>query len=244
MPLVTATFTTGGNVVITDTVEVAAIEALTAQLVLINTAMGAVGGAVPGTVLGIMSASQGTLSNISSKITEIDNRLKELGTQVTDLNGQLEKSRTGLASISTHLGQQATIQKLSFLDNAKHIEFQQQTTNASLKDAGKPPTVVTPTAFVAKVESTLKDVTVINAQTTIISSVTEYASTTLLTAYEESLAWAAKTEVGGWIVTQWGKGKALLSGLFTAEKVKEVAADAKQAALDVKGGNPATLGGG
>ena len=242
MPLVTATFSTGGNVVITDAVEVAAIEALTAQLILLNTAIGPVGGATPGTALGIASATQGTLSNILDQLVSIDDRFKAMETQIGDMNGQLEKSRTGLASISTHMGQQATVQKLAYLDQTKHNEFQQQTTNASLKDAGKPPTIVTPAAFVTKVQTTLQEITVIDAQTTIITSITEYAGTAINTAYEVSVAWAVQTEIGGWIAKQYLRAKTAINSLFTVEKAQEVVRKTNQSALNVKGGNPTTLG--
>jgi hypothetical protein len=241
MPLVTATFTTGGNVIIDEAFELAVLESLVLQLTALNAAIGVPGGVVPGTALAIASATQGTLANIYAQLQSMDNRLKEVSGQVTDLNGQMEKSRTGLAKISTHIGEQSVVQKMALLDQVKHNEFQQQTTNASLKDAGKPPTVVTPTAFVAKVESTLKDLTTINAQTTIVNTVTEYSTSTLTKAYEESLSWAAQTEIGGWIIKQWAKAKLAITQLFAAEKVKETARDVNQSALNLKGGNPTTI---
>jgi hypothetical protein len=239
--LLNATFVTGGSVTVDDSIAVTAITALTTQLTALNTAIGPVGGAVPGTALAVMAASQGTLANIYAQLQSMDKTIKDLGTQVADLNGQMEKSRTGLAKISTHMGDQATIQKMAYLDNAKHIEFQQQTTNASLKDAGKPPTVVTPAAFVAKVESNLKDLTTINAQTTIVTTITEYSTSTLTKAYEESLSWAAQTEVGGWIIKQWAKAKATFAGLFATEVAADTARNVNQSALNTRGGNSSTI---
>jgi NADH dehydrogenase/NADH:ubiquinone oxidoreductase subunit G len=188
-----------------------------------------------------MSATQGTLANILEQLQSMDDRFKAIETHLSDVNGQLEKSRTGLATISTHMGQQATIQKLAYLDQTKHNEFQQLTTNASLKDAGKPPTVVTPAAFVAKVESTLKDLTTINAQTTIVTSITEYAGNAITTAYDVSIAWAAQTEIGGWIVKQYTRAKTAISTLFAPVVVKEELRKTTQSALNTKGGNPATI---
>jgi hypothetical protein len=196
---------------------------------------------VPGTMLAIMSATQGTLSNILDQLQSMDDRFKAIETQLSDVNGQMEKSRTGLASISTHMGSSATIQKLAFLDQTKHNEFQQQTTNASLADAGKPPTVVTQKAFVTKVQTTLQEITVIDAQTTIVTSITEYAGKALTTAYDVTIAWAAQTEIGGWIAKQYLRAKTAINSLFTVEKAKEAVRTTNQSALNVKGGNPTTL---
>jgi hypothetical protein len=237
---ITTAFPPGGSgtITITDTTAAAIIAQTAANELL----WGNAGLIIPGSPIAVMSATQGTLNNIYEQLKAMDSKLESVVGQVTDLNGQMEKSRTGLASISTHMGQQATIQKLAFLDQTKHNEFQQQTTNASLKDAGKPPTVVTPAAFVTKVQSTLQDLTVINAQTSIVTTISDYATDTINTAFTESLAWAAKTEVGGWVVTQYGRIKGFLAGLFTAEKAKEIARDVNQSALNVKGGNPTNLG--
>jgi hypothetical protein len=161
---------------------------------------------------------------------------------MTSLTGKMEQTKTGLAEMSTHMSQQAVIQKLSYIDQVKNNEFQQQTTNASLADAGKPPTVVTPGAFVTKVQSTLKDLTMINAQTTVVSTITNYSTEAVTYGYTKSLEWAAKTEIGQWITTTYGEIKLKVTALFSTEKAKEVLDDSKQALLDVKGGNPTTLG--
>jgi len=197
---------------------------------------------VPGTMIGVMSGTQGTLSIMTNKLQQIDDKLKNLTLQITTLNGKLEQNKTGLAELSSHMSQQAVIQKMAFLDQTKHNEFQQQTTNASLKDAGKPPTVVTPTAFVTKVQTTLQELTIINAQTTIVSTITDYATSMVTTAYTKSLDWAAKTEIGQWITTTYGEIKLKVTALFSVEKAKEVLDDSKQALNDIKGGNSPTLG--
>jgi hypothetical protein len=197
---------------------------------------------VPETMLAIMSGTQGTLSIMSAKLQQIDDNLKKVNIQLTTLNGKLEQNKTGLAEISTHMSQQATIQKMTYLDNAKHIEFQQQTTNNSLKDAGKPPTVVTPAAFVAKVENNLKDLTTINAQTSIVSTITDYSTSAVTTAYTKALDWAAKTEIGQWITTTYADLKLKVTALFSTEIIKETADGVKQAANDIKSGNAPTLG--
>jgi hypothetical protein len=219
----------------------------TAAAIILQTAWleahyGSAGLLVPGSPIAVMSATQGTLNNIYEQLKAMDGKLESVVGQITDLNGQMEKSRTGLATVSTHMSQQTVLAKLNYLETAKNNAFTQETTQNSLKDAGKPPTVVTPTAFVAKVQSTIQELTVINAQTTIVTTITETATATLTTAYTESLAWAARTEVGGWVVIQYGRVKGFLTGLFTAEKAKEVARDVNQSALNVKGGNPTNLG--
>jgi hypothetical protein len=196
---------------------------------------------VPGTMLAIMSATQGTLSIMSGRIAAMDDKLKALNLQITTLNGKMEQSKTGLAEISTHMSQQATVQKMAFLDQTKHNEFQQQTTNASLKDAGKPPTVVTPAAFVTKVQTTLQDLTTINAQTTIVTTITDYSTSAVTTAYTKALDWAAKTEIGQWITTTYGDLKLKVTALFSVEKAKETADNLLQAGNDVKAGNSTSI---
>jgi len=237
---ITTAFPPGGSgtITITDTTAAAIIAQTAANELL----WGNAGLIIPGSPIAVMSATQGTLNNIYEQLKAMDSKLESVVGQVTDLNGQMEKSRTGLASISTHMSQQTVLAKLNYLETAKNNAFTQETTQNSLKDAGKPPTVVTPQAFVAKVQSTLQELTVINAQTSIVTTISDYATDTINTAFTESLAWAAKTEVGGWVVTQYGRVKGFLAGLFTAEKAKEIARDVNQSALNVRGGNPTNLG--
>lgn len=237
---ITTAFPAGGSgtITIVDTTAAAIIAQTAANELL----WGPAALIIPGSPIAVMSATQGTLSNILEQLQSMDDRFKAIETQMSDMNGQMEKSRTGLASISTHMGQQATVQKLAYLDQTKHNEFQQQTTNASLADAGKPPTIVTPAAFVTKVQTTLQEITVIDAQTTIITSITDYAGKAINTAYEVSVAWAVQTEIGGWIAKQYLRAKTAINSLFTVEKAQEIVRKTNQTALNVKGGNPTTLG--
>jgi hypothetical protein len=231
-----------GTTVITDDVALAITNQTIAQQALMNSLILQIGNSeVPGTLLGILSATQGTLSIMTDKITSLDNRLKELGTNVGTISGQMEQSRTGLAVIASTMAKQTVISQLQYLDNAKHSEFQQQTVNASLKDAGKPPTVVTPAAFVAKVENTIKEVTTINAQTSIVTTVTTFTTTVLVSAYEQSLAWAAQTAIGTWITSSYATIKAKVTAIFSAEKAIEAAQSTLKAGLDIKAGNPTSI---
>ena len=109
-----------GSVTITDTTAAAIIAQTAANELL----WGNAGLIIPGSPIAVMSATQGTLSNILDQLQSMDDRFKAIETHLSDVNGQMEKTRTGLATMSTHMGQQATIQKLAFLDQTKHNEFQ------------------------------------------------------------------------------------------------------------------------
>lgn len=125
MPLVTATFSTGGNVVIDDS----AIEALiTAQNTLLTTLSTELA-----LITGYTKSAAGSHATSNNQQDTILTLLRNIN--VTLAQSALQTS-TALAAIQSVLQQQVITQELIAADQIKNNLFQQTTVNTSRTDAG------------------------------------------------------------------------------------------------------------
>lgn len=157
MPLVTATFSTGGNVIINDTVEVAAIGALT-EVMAEFTALAA---NIPGTPAANIAAMAESLNDISGLLTDVVEQQQEI-------NQNLQLISRSMSRISSNIGMGVTTNQLAYLDQAKNNQFTQQQSNAALERAGLPPTEVKQGDFNTRVTTTIKDVGDLQLQSKVV----------------------------------------------------------------------------
>lgn len=220
MPLVTATFSTGGNVIIDDTTEVAAINALTAA-VTANTAMleklfGPAGAQLPGGITASAAGSTGQLLYIYNEMTNLSKSVRELNVAVGDISKEIDIGNRGLANINTNMTKQLTTQQVALVDQMKHNQFQQTSTNAALADAGKEPVVVPQQNWVDKVKVTVQDVGDVKSQVAVAGWVEGYLTETVTEANKELLKWAAETEIGKGAIKLWADLKAKTKTIFAS----------------------------
>lgn len=149
MPLVTATFSTGGAVVIDEAFELVAIEELTLTLDVLIAQLGL--STVPGTLLAANAVSAASLNDISSLMSSMLEQQKLI-------NQNLGIITSALTGVSTNIGNGVTTAQLSYLDQAKNNQFNQQTTNDALARAELPPTEVKEGDLQKKVVSTFGDI--------------------------------------------------------------------------------------
>ncbi len=153
MPLVTATFSTGGNVTINDTVEVAAINALTAALnEFSRLSVNQVG--TPAANLAVMASS---LNDISSMLSTMLKQQKAI-------NQSLGLITASMSNLSNNVSSGVTTAQMAYIDQVKANEFDQQQANAALERAGIPPLKVPPGDFVEKAKANIVDVANLNVQ--------------------------------------------------------------------------------
>jgi len=245
MPLVTATFSTGGSVVINDTVEVAAIEALTAAITAQNTLLTAnltpAGIATPGTPVAIWSAQQDALQMMQEMLEELNDRMAEMSIQQTNIEKRMEDQTKGMATMVHLAAEQTTTAQMAYLDQVKNNQFQQQTTNAALAEVGKPPTVVTPQSILAKIQANVQDITVLKAEQAATNAVFTKISEAITAAYTTAEAWYLSSAIGTFITKAWGDLKAKVKSLFGIQEAKKVTNKARRTLNSTKAGNPETL---
>lgn len=176
------------------------------------------------TLLAMLAAQQAAAINMGGcweKLADIEIRMRNSETRAVQDAGTMKTVLTGMASIANTLQAQATTQKMAYLDQQKNNQFQQATTNASLARGGHPPTVVPPADIVATVQSTIQDVTMLNAQIATTNVVTNAIQDSIIGAYETSTKWFAQTLVGSWLIEEWALVKAKVAYIFSAEFIKD-----------------------
>lgn len=191
------------------------------------------------TLVSMLAAQQATASNLelcSKTLDAIHKRMMEANAQAVKSSGDFKTMLTGMANISNTLTAQATVQKMSYIDQQKNNQFQQATTNASLARGGHPPTVVPPVDIVTTVQATIQDVTMLNAQVKVTNIVTNTIEESIIGATETSAKWFAQTVVGSFLIEQYALLKAGVSYVFSSEFIEDSINAAKRLINKVKSG--------
>jgi hypothetical protein len=247
MPLVTATFTTGGSVVINEAAELAAIEALITTLTTQNTLLvnnlTPLGIATPGTPVAIWSAQAETLSMIQEMLEEMNDRMEEMSVQQTNIEKRMEDQTKGMATMVHFAAEQATTQQMQYIQTVKHYEFAEKTTNDALVAVGKPPTMVTPQAILTKIQANIQDLSILKAEQTVTNTIFTKITETINAAYVTAETWYLSSAVGTFIAEKWGLLKAKVKSLFGVQEAKKVTNKVRRTRNAVKAGNPEQLSG-
>lgn len=225
MPLVTATFSTGGSVVITDEVEVAAINSLTAA-VTANTAMleklfGSA--ASTASVNGITAAainSAGGIKDIGASINGQTKAVQDLTTATTKISNSVEVLTRAAATIQYTMTQQLTTQQLMAADQIKNNQFQQVTTNAALQRANLPPTEVPRSAYLQQVTNAVQDISIVKAQTFATNLITESLTDAGTKGFTIAQAWVVESAFGKWVSSYYSEAKLQAQILFADDTAK------------------------
>jgi len=226
MPLVTASFSTGGNVVIDDTTEVAQlaalISALTANTALLEKNIGPAGLEIPGTLICELSLIASNTSLMVKRQAEIDKSLQKLIGTLGALQNQLGTVTTGMAHSVQLQAQQLTTTQLMAADQIKNNKFQQLNTNAALEGSGQNPIVVEPQALIDQIKNSVQDISTIQAQTAATAYVSNAVTGTVGAAYKTSIEWAAQSSFGKWVSGVWLDVEANTKAIFSDKTAKEI----------------------
>jgi len=168
--------------------------------------------------------------------------LKTLNGNVGVLANKMEVVALGLATISSHASESVVTQQMAFADQQRNNKHQQLTTEAAQEQAGLKKTVVTPELTVATVQATIEEISVIKAQATAASLVSNGAASAFSYASTTALEWIAQSEIGKWFKSTYLDVKLYVEGLFVKEKVVAVAIDAAADKNILMSGNPTVPG--
>jgi len=201
MPLVTATFSTGGNVVINDAVEVALLTAI--ETLLIEHSVASVN--IPGTPAANMAVIAGSVNDIAALMTTMIAEQKKTNNSIGNLVASL-------SSINANLGTAVTTSQLSYIEQTKQNAFLKQTQNDALQRAGLPPTQVTPGAVLAQIETTASDMVNFNLQSSVagltqkgLNFVGGLATDGLTYVYGKAATYVVESAVGQKVTALWNK---------------------------------------
>ena len=229
-----------GSWTITDDVS-AQVVLLTAQVTALNTLVTAnftpAGATTPATPISLMIGINDSLANLSTNIADISTMMANMQKAQGEMTSAIGKLQNGMASVSTQIAQGVTTQQMALADQIKNNEFQQQTTNQALADAGKPPTVVQPTALKEKIVTTVQSVSVVKAESAAANLVTTTITDGFTWSYNYIADWISGTQVAKDAVSMWTDFKIKYLGFKPAEAaqatVAQTAANATKTAAVV-----------
>ncbi len=201
MPLVTATFSTGGNVIINDEVEVALLVAL--EKLLIEHSVASVN--IPGTPAANMAVIAGSVNDIAALMTTMIAEQKKI-------NNNLGTLVASLSSINANVGTAVTTSQLSYIEQTKQNAFLKQTQNDALKRADLPPTTVTSGAVLEQIQTTASDMANFNVQSSVagltqkgLTFVGGLATDGLTFVYGKATTYVAESAIGQKVTQLWNK---------------------------------------
>lgn len=178
-----------------------------------------------GSAAASLSSAASSTGLLVKQIGTTNDLLMKLNTNVQLVANSMEVVSRGLATISSHASESVVTQQMAYADQAKNNKHQQLTTEAAQEAAGLPKTVVTPELTVATIQATIQDVSVVKAQATAASLVTDGAATAFAFASTTVTSWAAQSAVGQWIKKAYGDVEISVKALFAKEKAVNIAID-------------------
>lgn len=191
------------------------------------------------TLVTMLAAQQAAAINMGGcweKLADIEIRLRTAETRAVADSANMKTILTGMASISNTMQSQSTTQKMMYLDQQKNNQFTQAATNAALARGGHPAVVVPPADIVATIQTTIQEVTTLNAQVAATNLVTNAIQDSISYAYTTSTQWFAQTVVGTFLAEQWAYVKAQVSYIFSAEFIKDAVDAGKRIVSNAKAG--------
>ena len=188
----------------------------------------------------LVAATQAAAANMGGcweVLADIDIKLRNAAVRSTADAANMKTIITGMASVANTLQGQATTTKMMYLDQQKNNQFTQTATNAALARGGHPAVVVPPADIVATVQSTIQDVTMLNAQIATTNLVSNAIQDSIIGAYETSTKWFAQTVVGSFLIEEYALVQAKVAYIFSAEFIKDAVNAGKRLINQVKAGS-------
>ena len=191
------------------------------------------------TLVTMLAAQQAAAINMGGcweKLADIEIRLRSAEARAVEDSANMKTVLTGMASISNTMQAQSTTQKMMYLDQQKNNQFTQTATNAALARGGHPAVVVPPADIVATIQTTIQEVTTLNAQVAATNLVTNAIQDSISYAYTTSTQWFAQTIVGTFLAEQYASLKAGVAYIFSAEFIKDAVDAGKRLVSNAKAG--------
>jgi len=224
----TANFTGGpGTFVIADDTPAQIVlltTAVAAQTTAFNAAFSTAAAILPNTPAAQLRGINSSMADLAVAASNIVLALNDMKKTQAETFQALQKMQNGMASIATQVAAGVANQQIAIVDQIKNNEFQQQTTNQSLADAGKPPTVVTPGNILAKIQSSVQDVSILRAQSYASNLITTQISDGFSWSYTYTTDWIAGTQVAQDAVSMWTEFKTKYLGFKVKDVVNEAVA--------------------
>jgi ArsR family metal-binding transcriptional regulator len=201
------------------------LNAIIKELNQLNYNLSAISTAEPGSVMAQMSLTNTNLKDTLSQYTKMTDTFRDLTGAITSMNKTMTTSNTGLANIATTMTKQLIVTETATMDQIKNNQLTQAIAKQAQIDAGKEPVVISPEAFLTRVETAVNDVLEFRAISFAVGVVTQAINDTITTAYTTSVTWAGQTAAGQWITTTYLETELFITKIFNPEKAKQLATE-------------------
>jgi hypothetical protein len=198
------------------------LNAIIKELNQLNYNLSSISTAEPGSVMAQAALTNKNLQDSLKQYTTLTDSLQKLTGAVTGMNKTMTIQTTGLANISTTMTKQLVVTETATMDQIKNNQLTQAIAKQAQIDAGKEPVVITPEAFLTRVEQAVNDVLQFRAVAFAVNVVTTAINDTITTAYTTSVTWAGQTAAGTWIVDTYLETEIFIVKIFDKEKAKQL----------------------
>jgi len=224
------------SIAVSDQAAQAIAAALKAHTQAMVAAVGPGASRSPGTIAHTIDSLNQQQPLMLKAVQDLTTQIRGLNTNIGTLTAEMEKNRTGLANIQFTMSRQLATQQLSVSNDIRVAKFQEKTVNTALAEAGKPPIEVTPTNFVEGVKTSVEDISVLNAQTTIAATVTNVVTSAVTEGIKISTQWAGQTAVGQFVTSYVTELKLKTQLLYADDEARAKINDALSELIAKRGG--------
>jgi DNA polymerase III alpha subunit (gram-positive type) len=184
---------------------------------------------IPGTIPAILVAQAATHTDMLNAMGAQTKAINQVQQSIGNLGSELGKVTTAAANMQYIMTQQLITTEFMASDQIKNNKFQQLTTNAALERANLPKTEVKPDDMKTAVVNGFQDISVIRAQSTVIS----YASNAVTSAATEGLkitqTWAAQTALGKYLALYKQEAELSYQIMFAEGEAKRLLTEQRNA---------------
>lgn len=198
------------------------LNAIIYELNQINYNLSSVSTAEPGSVMAQMSLTNTNLKDSLKQYGTMVETMQKLTGSITSMNKTMTVQTTGLANISTTLTKQLVVSETATIDQIKNNQLTQAIAKQAQIDAGKTPVVITPEAFLTRVEQAVNDVLSFRAIAFAANLITQAINDTITSAYTTSVTWVGQTAAAQWITTTYLETEIFVVEIFSKEKADKL----------------------
>jgi hypothetical protein len=196
----------------------------------LNYNLSSISTAEPGSFMAIQSLQANNSETMILEHQLNTQAIQNLVAAVQGVSKAMATQTTGVANIATTMTKQLVVAETATMDQIKNNQLTQAIAKQAQVDAGKPPVVVSPEAFITRVEATVNDVLSFRAITFAANTVTQAVNDTITTAYTTSVTWIGQTAVAQWIQTTYLEAEIFLTSIFSKAKAEQLALKLKSKA--------------
>lgn len=182
---------------------------------------------LPFSIPALLSAMEEDNQAIVRQLMTLNDNVETLTGAINGVSEQLKLGNFATTKLGSSMNEMNVNGKMALAETRRNNAFQQQTTNAALKDAGKPPTEVKPQDIQVAIEQAIDDYSLQQAQVKAIGLFEEGASTVLNYAVQATNEALVATGIADFFSENLLKLKVGIVGIFSEKQAARILEEAR-----------------